>query len=118
MEEIANAAIKISEILVNGGPRAFIMIGIFNVVFIAIVLRRLAKQIYLHYQYQLDHRDSEIKHLKELVKEKDRILNERFELFQELTSNYMTITKDVAAALKVFEMGVVEIRALINRAVD
>lgn len=112
--ELIEAIIKIlnnlADIISTGGPKTVIFIILLNFAVGLFVVRQLARIIMTHYQQQLLNKDSEIKRLNVEIVKKDELLDERFEMFKELTHSYMSMSKEFSGSIKTIEMGLMEMR--------
>lgn len=110
VDELIKTASEVTETLAAGGPKTIIFIILLNFGVGLFVVRQLARLIMTHYQEQIAGRDTEIKRLNAVVADKDKQLEERFEMFKELTQNYMGISKEFSTSMRAIELGFTEIR--------
>lgn len=110
LEDAIKTATELTETLAAGGPKTIIFIILLNFGVGLFVVRQLAKLIMTHYQEQIAGRDAEIKRLNDVIRDKDKQLEERFEMFKELTQNYMGISKEFSTSMRAIELGFTEIR--------
>ncbi len=109
-EGILKLATDLTDTLSAGGPKTIIFIILLNFAVGLVVVRQLAKLIMTHYQEQIAGRDAEIKRLNGEIEKKDKLLDERFEMFKELTQSHMGISKEFSNSMRSIELGITEMR--------